>query len=255
MSEFVKKAALGYRAVPGGQSDPECTHVILTKNEYGELLHAKAQAEQEKRSIQYETDRTIKNAQDSALRKVQQAEAADQHQIEETNLQLTKAKTEIEYQCNLNINLLRISKERANADRHLKPKKEHTGYVVVTSAEKEHRYKSSGKLKSAALWETVLQSPYSVDFTEEQARKQMLDELFREDENGNWLVQKIGITGSYSGGYGPMLSDKDWREIHEQYNIMLDRHLRANFRFGYWEIVFIHTKPLGVIPRDMRARG
>jgi hypothetical protein len=158
------------------------------------------------------------------------------------------------YQRNLNANLLRISKERANADRKLNPKKEHTGYVVASSVEKERRYKDGNKhWKAVTLWETALQSPYSVDFTEEQARKQMLDELFQEDEHGNWPIQRIGITGNYSGDYAEMTRDKDWREIHHRYNVMLDRRLKANFRSGYWEIVFIHTKPLGIIPKDMRA--
>ena len=34
MAEFVKKMALGYKTVPGGYSDGECSHVILTKAEY-----------------------------------------------------------------------------------------------------------------------------------------------------------------------------------------------------------------------------
>ena len=37
MSEFVRKSALGYKPVPGGYSDPELTHVILTKAEYDNL--------------------------------------------------------------------------------------------------------------------------------------------------------------------------------------------------------------------------
>ena len=38
MSEFVKKTIMGYKAVSDGQSDSECTHVILTKEEYKQLL-------------------------------------------------------------------------------------------------------------------------------------------------------------------------------------------------------------------------
>ncbi len=38
MSEFVKKTVVGYKPVPGGYSDPECTHVILTKGEYDKML-------------------------------------------------------------------------------------------------------------------------------------------------------------------------------------------------------------------------
>ena len=37
MSEFVKKTIVGYKDVPGGSSDPDCTHVILTLNERSAL--------------------------------------------------------------------------------------------------------------------------------------------------------------------------------------------------------------------------
>lgn len=37
MSEFVKKTIVGYKDVPGGSSDPDCTHVILTLNEYKKI--------------------------------------------------------------------------------------------------------------------------------------------------------------------------------------------------------------------------
>ena len=35
---------LNYKAVPGGQSDPECTHVILEQEEYGRLVAEKQRA-------------------------------------------------------------------------------------------------------------------------------------------------------------------------------------------------------------------
>lgn len=45
MSEFVKKTMMGYKEVPGGHSDPECTHVILTEAEYAKLLRQLSDAE------------------------------------------------------------------------------------------------------------------------------------------------------------------------------------------------------------------
>lgn len=36
ISEFVKKTIVGYKPV-NGSSDPECTHVVLTLDEYDEL--------------------------------------------------------------------------------------------------------------------------------------------------------------------------------------------------------------------------
>ena len=59
MARFVKDGAFGYKAVPGGQTDPECTHVILTLKEYDKLLQEKARAEQEARNTKYDAERAI----------------------------------------------------------------------------------------------------------------------------------------------------------------------------------------------------
>ena len=126
--------------------------------------------------------------------------------------------------------------------------------MVVSSAEKEISYKDYyGKNKKVMLWETVLQSPYSVDFTEEQARHQM-QELFNRGENGRWLISQIGINASTDGGYAHLISDPKTRMELAVRNFLLDKRLRANYRAGYWEIIFLHTKPLSVVPKNMRAR-
>ena len=171
----------------------------------------------------------------------------------------------------LNENLLRIARERANADRKLKPKKEHTGYSVVFSTEKEHRYGKGKNMTRVMLWETVIQSPYSIDLPEGLVRKQITDELTRVNEDGESLICRIGIDSFYPGSYAAMLQKRKQIELFEESitigreddeepekpkgeNIMLRPYFRANFKAGYWEAVFFHTKPLGVVPADMRAR-
>lgn len=246
---------LTYKAVPGGQSDPECTHVILEKEEYGRLVAEKqravAEAAEAKRSSSIQIDRERRNAQ----AKIEQAKQEAQETVDSMQKTLDGAYGKIEYLQRLNENLLRIARERANADRKLKPKKGHTGYVVVSSTEKEYRYKVDRRnWNTVMLWETVLQSPYSIDFTEEQARTQM-KELSGNDGKDIWLVSRLGISASYDGEYEDMLEKATWSAQQKaERNIMLKRKLRANYRTGYWEIIFSHTKPLGLVPEDMRAR-
>ena len=181
------------------------------------------------------------------------AEKFAKEKIQQVEQELDAERNESAYQRSLNENLLRISRERANADRRLRPKKEHTGYVVVSSAEKEISYKDYyGKSKKVMLWETVLQSPYSVDFTEEQARHQM-QELFKRGENGGWLISQIGISATYGKGYAELIREKEWKSDVSKRNVLLGRRLRANYRAGYWEMIFLHTKPLDVVPKDMRV--
>lgn len=253
MSEFVKKTMMGYKEVPGGYTDQECTHVILTKKEYDQEIREVSEAKQKALNAKYNADREIQEARNAAKSQIAAAEAAAAKTISGLEAALAAEQEESALQRGLNKNLLRIAKERANVDRKLKPKKEHTGYVVVSSTEKEHRYKDGNRsLRSVMLWETVLETPYTVDFEVAEVRK-LIQELFQKDEDGRWLIRRIGITESYPDGYADMIYDKDWREEYHKYNVMLDRRLKANYRTCFWEIIFLHTKPLAAVPADMRA--
>lgn len=71
----------------------------------------------------------------------------------------------------------------------------------ATTTKTANGYKDgNGNLRRKVLWETVIQSPYSVDFTEQQARKQITEELLRKDENGLRMIDQIGIDGLYRKG-------------------------------------------------------
>lgn len=252
MAEFVKKTPFGYKTVQGGHGDPECTHVILSEREYGDFIGSLNLARSEKSETQEKSKRAVQNAKEEAEREINEAQEAAAGQIKEVKQELAAANDEIQYQRRINENLLRINKERANADRKLKPKKEHSGYVVCSSSERDYTFRINRKNHKIVLWETVLQSPYLIDFTEEQARKQITEDLFEKDENGKFFISKIGITAGYSGGFAAMIEDKEWAESYKQYNVMLERKLRMNFKAGYWEIAFYHTKPLSCVPNDMR---
>lgn len=250
MAEFVKKSMVGYKKVDGGRSDPECTHVIVTLDEYGELLNDVRQAQRSAQMAKEEAAGQIARTKQEAAAAARKSAENAANRVREVEGLLDEEKRRRAYQERLNANLLRISKERANADRKLKPKKTHTGYVVTYSAEKEYRYRERKTTESVMLWETVLQTPYSVDFTEEQAKEQTR-ELFRKNESGGWLIQRIGINANYGGPYEKMIYDRDWADWKE-YNVLLEQKYRANYKTGYWELVFTHIKALGVVPEDMR---
>ena len=253
MARFVKEGAFGYKDVPGGQFDPECTHVILKLKEYDKLLQEKARAEQETRNTKYDAERAIDKAKRDASYTAQKAAEEARQTVADMEEALAAEKAESAHQRALNANLLRIAKERANADRKLKPKKEHTGYVVVVSEVREYRYRSGRKWKKVKLRETILQSHYTVDFSETEVETQIERELFPEDDV--WMVSRIGITGRYGGTYEEMIEDSSVDEEFLKRNILLmgQQRLRANFRSGYWEVICLHTKPLDVVPKDMRA--
>lgn len=257
MGDFVKKTIVGYKSLDGGYSDPECTHVIMTKEEYDEILEEQRAANLAAVNAKNNAEKKIQKAQREADRKAQKAAEDAQKAIEEIRGELEGERAESAHQRALNENLLRVAKERANADRGIRPKKEHTGYAVASSGEKEYRYKDGNNhWRKKLLWETVIQSPYTVDMPEAVARRQIMAELLNED--GERLIDRIGIDTVYRGSYAAMRDDYEWCQAWlkdpGQYNIMLQPSFRANFRAGYWEIVFFHTKPLGIVPREMRLR-
>ena len=251
MPEFKKKTALGLRDLP--EYGQECTHVLLTHSEYDGLLAKVACAERNVRATYTAASQKIAQAERNSA----QAKEAAYAEVDAVQKDLEEACRKIEYLNGLNKNLLRIARERANADRKLRPKKTHTGYVVLASSEKEYRYKAMRKETAVAgLWETALQGPYSVDFTEEQARA-LTAELVRQNENDETLVGHIGIDtyyNGYNGSYEDLLHDQRRSARQEESrNIMLKPKLRANYKTGYWEVIFLHTKPLWLVPEDMRA--
>jgi len=252
MSEYVKKTPFGYKEVQGGYSSPEWEYVILTRKEYNEQEIELRVAKAGKSEAEEKARKNIDRANVEAKREINEAYKVADEQVEKIKKELAAANAEIEYQRGLNENLLRINRERANADRKLKPKKEHTGYVVCSSSERDYTYRINRKNYKIVLWETVLQSPYTIDFTEELARKQITEELFKEDESGDFFITKIGITAGYPSGYAAMIENNEWAKEHKKYNVMLERKLRMNFRTGYWEIAFYHTKPLSCVPKGMR---
>lgn len=256
MAKFVKKGALDrYPEVPGGQSDPSCTHVILTANEYDGLLRKISVAEQNVRTTKHNAERSIAQTEREAQYKAQQAAQEARQRVEAMEAKLEAERAESAHQRALNANLLRIAKEKANADRGLKPKKQHTGYGVVVSGEKEYRYRDgSRRWQKALLWETVIQSPYAIDLPVEVARRQIIEDLLQKNELGEAMIYRLGLEACYDGSYEAMIDDKQWCATPEQYNIMLQPKFQANGRYGYWEVIFFHTKPLGVVPKDMRLR-
>lgn len=107
----------------------------------------------------------------------------------------------------LNQNLKRICTERANSDRKLVPKKEHTGYILLKS-ERGTRVENGSKMDA---WKTTVQTPYSVILEDDQIRK-----LVKED-----LVAKKVVHGIK--GRGGM--------VYNNFKTIKD------FKSGYWSVV------------------
>lgn len=250
ISEFVRKTIVGYKTVTG-RSDPECSHVILTLDEYEELNQRIQTAKNEEKKAKEDAERAAAKSAENAREAVMKVQTEAAMKIEKIQRLLQAEQSEKNYQIGLNQNLKRITRERANADRKIKPKKERSGYVVLSSRQKKYKYKEKQHdMAEVYLWETVIQTPYVVAFSAEQAMAET-GELFEIDEQGQWLIGQLGIAGEYDGKYEDMLDDPRYTEWKD-YNFIVEKIFNANGKAGYWEIIITHTKPLDNIGTELR---
>lgn len=259
MGYFAKKTITGYKEVIGGCSDAEAEVYIETLDEYFENLSKIREYESDIKDVKVEADRRVQEAYSDANRQLQEyiskesrkiRDALDKQQCAEkiaTQALAEKKRLEdaLERQQNLNNNLRRIARERANAKRGLTPKKEHSGYVVLYSAQyKQH----CEKWKVVNAWHSVLQTPYDASLPLHQIKDIIADDLIEvfaclgirgvqdTDENGNyvtWTVEENGVKREVCGLYR-------W-------------DYRANYKSGLWEMNLYHTKSIRV-PEEYRPR-
>lgn len=209
-----------YKSMLGWKPEDEkhaATHRILTEEEYQELLDQKARAEAGKREAEQQAERYKLKVD----REARESIAAIQSDLNDANYEIQRLN-------DLNANLLRISRERANAKRGLKPKKEHEGYLVLSSQQFVYRRKP--------CWKTVVQTPYHASLPIDSIMPQLTDDLM------NSYGARLGLKTAV-----PRFEDMGKATD----NTLFSKNYKANYKSGFWEVEYLHTHAIAV-PEDMR---
>lgn len=172
-------------------------------------------------------------------------------EIKELTKLVEEQKDEITRLEKLNANLLRISRERANADRNLRPKKSRSGYWLTQYDEVRYSYHEGDEKISVPLYKTVILCPYTASFDWSVASAQIMHEL-RDDSKGPSILTQLGIDKVYekSEFYEDMIKDHEWCQNPDDYNIALQPKL--GIRRDYWYISMMLTKGVRAFPADLR---
>lgn len=228
-------------------NEQEATHVILDMEDYAKLKEASGSGQ---------VDVLISNAKNVSVGGVQQ----DAGRVRELELALRAARNRAAYEHSMNEGFRRIFKERANADRKLKPKKEHTGYVIQVSAEKEKFGFVNKRRQMFGVMETVLQTPYDAQFNLGQVKIETL-ELTQKQPDGSRLVDMVGLGPMYrpqaaNAGLSTICNEvvaftKEQFEQARKENLILFRQFKFNAKAGYWEIILTHMAPLTCYDANM----
>lgn len=183
--------------------------------------------------------------------------------------------------------LSRQVKERANVEKNNRPKKEHTGYMLVLSNPVDYRYYHHGDRKRITLFETIIQSPYNLDYSYEEAKALIYDDISRNNENDENMLNLLGAEHCYSEKKYEELIDKEINSIQTEWfnervkeytqehkwkpswdeecklrtastkielHLFFDFNIRMNGKDGRWELIFFHTEPLVKVPNNMRFK-
>ncbi len=142
----------------------------------------------------------------------------------------------------LNAGLKRIMRERSNAARDIKPKKEHDGYIVLRS----EQYLERSDDAAFAAWRTALQTPYPAELDFRSACLAVETDLFARNIAEELGCEKLDLdcdTDELSGS-----------ESNTLYRILY----KADIRSGFWEATVFTTGPLYIskdrFPRSSRMK-
>ena len=220
--------------------------VRFSNEEYANLCIEQTKSRQEQQRLasmahglrqQLESAKRENEALQQQLRQAQ----TENHRLNEEKNEIQSA---LQQQERLNANLLRISRERANAARGLKPQKERSGYVVLSSTQAVERVSKS---RNAGVWRSVVQTPYDASLPLETVRPQIAQELKEK------IFGRLGIVymanDLENGKIVTVLSGREGTMIADCAIYRLT--YRVNYRAGLWEMVWHTTKEL-TVPEEFR---
>ena len=146
-------------------------------------------------------------------------------------------------------NVYRIMRERANAARGIVPKKQHDGYLVLSSRQWKERYSAivNGKKTqySANVWRSVLETPYDVTMTADQINQQVENDLRKiTSDIGCHCMVSEKDNGRYKNGMEKI-------ENSREKNVLYKWDLMANFRSSLWQLEIYTTQSL-IVPESRR---
>ncbi len=257
MEKAYKGLMGGYSVLKDSDEKHSATHVVLTMEEYDGLLY-------NIRSLESKLSNEVTNHKDDVSEINRQAATYKQRVDEEiqnvraaAEERVRIAEEERDRQSNLNKNLLRITRERANAKRGLQPKKEHHGYrfsgkIMQTKTICGHD-KKEGALYTD-VWTAILETPYDGTIPIHQIEDKIFGDLM--GEGGilkklyiNSFTWKDNPSRIWKGTYTEAIDGVDANK-----NYLFDYKFMVNPKSRLWEIQITTTKSIRPLDEMMGPR-
>ncbi|MDD7453734.1 hypothetical protein ACQRAW_06905 [Fusicatenibacter saccharivorans] len=281
MTKYMKKNSLGILVESEDQHiNSDTVEIRLTISEYKNLLDQMQLLQKElkeanenlilaKKQSTQEFEEKLQYFKEKAAQKMFELQKEANIKIKSALDAKAVAEDQLKNQIELNENLKRIARERANAARGIANKKQHDGYLVLSCrqwtehykyelseaeyAEKSVEFKRThsypcAEYRTAPVWKSLLQTPYVSSIP-----LQNLIDLI--EENDLWdkgILRDIGCTqmnASNINGYYQKFTNLNGDNV----NGLFRWNYIANFRSGFWEMELYTTQCLQV-PEYRRPR-
>jgi hypothetical protein len=227
----------GYRAPKPGE---DFTHVFYTKDEYHKNELKIGDLERDIERLERDYRAAVERYKKSANDAVAKVRAEADERVAEAVAEMELYKKAAEASENMNRNLVRVAKERANVQRGLKPKKQHIGYLLLNMEQITHRIGKNEFICCRAR----LQSPYQLSFDADSARDLIKKDLLSD------LGRRMGVGTVYmNGGFDEY--DDETKKIWDGGDNFIFRTLyKANPQRGFWEVEYL-VRHMPSIPPEM----
>lgn len=245
------KGMMGYKEVPEGE---EFSHVRIDKEQYEAyekaVLEAKTYLQYAGHyKAQYEKQVRENNALNEKNSKLWDDYLNRGTEIDNLHEQISNLQEQVAIHENRNINLLRVAKERANADRGIQPKKQRSGYLLQNMGQTSQRiFYGAFRMKyiTKPCWRVQFQMPYGMDFN-----FRMVTDSFKEDFM-NGFHEGLGLKSWFAAStweqYTADQINKKWQETE---NFFFGETFKFNADKGYWEVVFYTRFSIPFLPDIM----
>lgn len=245
----------GYAVLKDGDEKHKASHIVLTIDEYNTLIRdkksLKSQLDEEKTAHTNDVNEINRKAVAYKKKADEDAQAVK----DAAEKRVAAAEAETERQTNLNRNLLRITKERANAKRGLQPKRSHSGYrfsgkIMQTKTIAGHD-KKTGAIYTD-VWTATLETPYPGTIPIHQIEDKIFEDLKGTDGILNklyvnyWTIQDS--TKLWKGDYQSAIDEKD---NPERKNYLFDYKFMVNPKSKLWEVQITTTKSIRALAEMM----
>lgn len=262
MATRMYKAIMGWSEYKDGDEKHSPTHRLLTEEEYDDMVDEIRRLKSLVSQREQEKDAAVKKINDAAVAYKQKADADALAVKTKATQEVAEAEAERDRQTNLNKNLLRITRERANARRGLQPKKEHHGYrfsgKIMQTKTISGYDKKTGAIY-ADVWTATLETPYDGTIPINQIRDLIFDDLMGVDGILEKLYVKYwkikGTSTLWKGTYADAIKDSN------DQNYLFDYKFMVNPKSGLWEIQITTTKSIRALsemmnpPKDKKKNG